>query len=287
MAKRPPTFRMRRLGAQLRKLREEHGLGLDEAADLLLMSKSALHRIENAQVTIRPREVNYILMTYGDVEADLQESLLGLAAAGRSKDWVKRYGDLAQAPVVGDYVRLEQDASALLAYQPNVIHGLFQTPDYARAIMSSLKRLYPDRDVDRSVAFRMARREVLEGANPARMEAVIGESAIRHQIGGPAVMHEQLHHLLDVSRRGNIVLRILPFEIANHPGADGAFSLLEVEAGSFTVCAVHSLTQVVFVDDESEVASYSVAFEELREASLSVEETRERIAQVLHELGTW
>ena len=83
MAKRPPTVRMRRLGAQLRKLREERGLTLDEAADVLKISKSALSRMENAQVITRAHEVDYILMKFGIEDEGLRSALIGLASAGR------------------------------------------------------------------------------------------------------------------------------------------------------------------------------------------------------------
>jgi transcriptional regulator with XRE-family HTH domain len=89
MAKNPPTVRMRRLGAQLRKIREERSLTLDEAADLLKLSKSALSRMETAQVITRRHEVEYLLLKYEVDDEDLRESLVGLAGAGRSKEWIK------------------------------------------------------------------------------------------------------------------------------------------------------------------------------------------------------
>jgi transcriptional regulator with XRE-family HTH domain len=95
MAKNPPTVRMRRLGTQLRKIREDRGLTLDEAANLLKLSKSALNRMENAQVIVRPYETEYLLGKYEVTDDDLRDSLLGLASAGRSKEWVKRYGELS------------------------------------------------------------------------------------------------------------------------------------------------------------------------------------------------
>ncbi|HEX6470388.1 MAG TPA: helix-turn-helix transcriptional regulator, partial [Streptosporangiaceae bacterium] len=93
--KNPPTVRMRRLGAQLRSLREERGLTLDDAAELVNVSKSALNRMENAQVITRPHEVHYLLLRYEVADKELCASLMGLAAAGRSREWVKRHGSLS------------------------------------------------------------------------------------------------------------------------------------------------------------------------------------------------
>lgn len=85
---------------------------------MLNMSKSALNRMENAQVTVRPYEVTYLLMMYEVTDQDLHDSLLGLAAAGRSKDWIKRHGGLSPGPIVGDFIRLEQDSSVIRIFQP-------------------------------------------------------------------------------------------------------------------------------------------------------------------------
>jgi transcriptional regulator with XRE-family HTH domain len=160
MAKKSPTVRMRRLGAQLRRIREERGLTLEEASTLVNLSRSALNRMEKAQVGVRPYEVDYLLMKYEVTDEDRRESLLGLSRTSRSKDWVKRYGDLSPGSSVEDLVLLEQDSSAIQIFQPYGIPGILQTEDYARAVKSSI-RLDPARDVERAVAFRMARKEVL------------------------------------------------------------------------------------------------------------------------------
>src|ERR687895_572135 len=158
MAKNPPTVRMRRLGAQLRKIREDRGLTLDEAANLLKLSKSALNRMENAQVVVRRHETEYLLIKYGVADADLRDALLGLASAGRSKEWVKRHGALSPESPVKDLVQLEQDSSAIRIFQPFGVPGILQTPDYARAVILS-RPPRPTRDLDRHMAFRMARKE--------------------------------------------------------------------------------------------------------------------------------
>ncbi|MFC4913318.1 DUF397 domain-containing protein [Actinomadura gamaensis] len=111
MAKqRPPSMRMRRLATELRTLREERGLGLDEASALLCMSKSSLHRLERAQVIIRARDVNHALVSYGVQDEGRRRHLLSLAQPGRSKKWIKHYSRLLGQPVVGETIHIEQDA---------------------------------------------------------------------------------------------------------------------------------------------------------------------------------
>jgi transcriptional regulator with XRE-family HTH domain len=274
---------MRRLGAELRKIREERGLTLDEAADLLSLSKSALNRMENAHVITRAHEVKYFIMMYGVTDEGRQASLIGLASAGRSKDWVKRYGDLSPGSSVEDLVLLEQDSSAIRACHPFGIPGLLQTPDYARAVKGSL-RLDPARDVDRAVAFRMARKEVLSRSEPVQFDVVIGEAALRQRMGGAGVLRDQLRHLLEASRPANVTVRVLPYEASRHPGFDGPFTMLDVEAGNFTVVAVDSLARSVYLADDADVDRYRVAFAELCAVALFEADSRRLIERVLDEL---
>ena len=285
MAKNPPTVRMRRLGAQLRNIRRDRGLTLDEAADLLNLSKSALNRMENAQVITRRHEVEYLLIKYEVTDRDLHDSLLGLAAAGHSRDWVKRYGPLAPEPNVGDFIRLEQDSTAVRTFQPIVIPGLLQTPDYARAVMQSVVH-DPARDLDSSVAYRMARQEVLTRPRPARLEAVIGEAALRQRQGTSQVMADQLRHLVEVSQRDNIAVSVLPFDAPRNPGTDGPFTMLDVETGGFTAAIVESLARTVCVEDETAVERYNVVFAELCALALPGAETRALIERMARELET-
>jgi transcriptional regulator with XRE-family HTH domain len=283
MAKNPPTVRMRRLGAQLRKLREERGLTLDQAADLLKLSKSALNRMENAQVITRAYEVQYFIMRYQVTDKERCEALLGLAGAGRSKEWVKRYGGLSPEPVVGDLVLLEQDSSAIRIFQPFGIPGILQTEDYARAVKNSL-RLDPDLDVDKAVAFRMARKEVLTRPVPARLDVVIGEAALRQRMGGVGVLRDQLRHLLETSQTANVTIRVLPYEAPRHPGFDGPFTMLDVELGAFTIVILDNFARAVFLEDDADVEHCNVIFAELCAVALSEEASRTQIERVLDEL---
>ncbi len=283
MAKNPPTVRMRRLGVELRKLREERDLTLDQAAELLSLSKSALNRMENAQVITRAHEVKYIIMMYEVTDKARRDALLGLASSGRSKDWVKRYGALSPDSTVADLVLLEQDSSAIRACHPFGIPGLLQTADYARAVKGSI-RLDPARDLDQAVAFRMARKEVLSRPVPVRFDAVIGEAALRQRMGGVGTLRDQLRYLLEASRPENVTVRVLPYEAARHPGFDGPFTMLDVEAGHFTVVVIDGLARSVYLEDNADVERYRVAFAELCALALSAADSRRLIERVLGEL---
>ncbi|MEU5876652.1 Scr1 family TA system antitoxin-like transcriptional regulator [Spirillospora sp. NPDC047279] len=284
MAKHPPTVRMRRLGAELRKIREELGLALEEASTLLNISKSALHRMENAQVIVRTHEVDYFLIKYEVLDQALGESLRGLAGAGRSKEWVKRHANLSPTPVISDAVRLEQDSARIRTFQPNVVPGLLQTPEYARAVMRSRPPV-GDRDYDSSVAFRMARQEALTRPNPAFLDAVISETVLRQMTGGAEVMAGQLHRLLEASRTPNVRLRVLPFSATTLPSPEGAFTVLDVESGDFTLAFIEGLIQAIFLEGDDDVARYSVVFERVCAAALSEPDSYALVEQALRDIG--
>ncbi|GAA3963285.1 helix-turn-helix transcriptional regulator [Actinomadura viridis] len=273
---------MRRLGAQLRRLREERGLDLGEAADFLKISGAALSRMENAQVMTRRHEVEYILMKYGVEDEHLCASLLGLAAAGRSRDWIQRYKTLSPGEGAGEFVRLERDSSTIREYHPIGIPGLLQTPEYARAVMESL----PDgrtSDLAAWVDFRMARKEVLTRPNPAIFIAVVGEAALRQNIGGAQVLQGQLRYLHSVSEQPNVHLQVLPFSAAGNPGHDGGFILLDVAVGDFTLVFLDGLRRALFLEEDEDVDAYRTAFQALSDTALPAVESREIIHRFMQE----
>ena len=284
MAKRPPTVRRRRLGVQLRKIREERGLTLDEAAALLSMSKSALSRMENAQVVARAHEVNYIAMMYGLKEDDdLRSALVGLAAGGRSRDWIRRHKLPGKGPNYGEYVLLEQDSSELFAYHADLVPGLLQTPEYARAVMTSVPGSGAS-DIDQLVAYRMARKEALTRADPLSIRAVIGEAAVCQWMGGREVMIGQLRYLLELTSWPNIELRVLPFTATRNPGVDGSFTILQVEAGDFPIVIIDGFRRTIFIEDDDDVVPYRDVQAELCRVAIPMAETRQRIEQAIRDL---
>ncbi|WP_165978361.1 helix-turn-helix domain-containing protein [Actinomadura darangshiensis] len=286
MAKRPPTVRRRRLGVQLRKIREDRGLTLDQAAAFLSMSKSAISRMENAQVVARVHEVKYILMMYGIEEGDdLRSALVGLATDGRSGDWIRRHKLPGEGPNYGEYVLLEQDSSELFTYHTDLIPGLLQTPEYARAVMMSVPNS-GESDIDRAVAYRMARQEALTRPDPLSLKTVIGEAAVCQWTGGSEVTIAQLRHLLDQLERPNIELLILPFTATRNPAVDGSFGILHVEAGNFPIVTMDGFRRRVFIEEDEDVAAYREVQAGLCQVALPETESRERIQQAIRDHQT-
>ncbi|MCP2337221.1 hypothetical protein FHU30_002561 [Actinomadura rupiterrae] len=257
---------------------------LDEATALLHMSKSSLHRLESAKVTIRPWAVDHMLRVYGVQDDSLRDSLITLAQAGRSKDWIKRHSALLGRPGAGETIRVEQDSRRIRTFQTSVLPGLLQAPEYIRSVVRQPFGEQPE--VERAVDLRSARKEcLLRDDDPVDFVAVVPEMHIRQPLGGWQVLDQQLRHLLDLVVRENIDIRILALEGTRNPGVDGPFTIFDAEDADFELVVIESLLRTVYIDDEAQVGRYSVVFENLLEASLSKDESRVRIEEALWNLG--
>jgi transcriptional regulator with XRE-family HTH domain len=224
-----PTARGRRLRHELRRLREEAGLTHSEVARRLDWSASKLSRIETGQSRVQTGDVRDLLGAYGVTDEATAEALVQLAREARRRGWWTRYTDVLGS---GTYVGLEADASALHTYESMFVPGLLQTEDYARAIIrADLAKPDPE-TLERRLAARMARQEILSRPDPPQIWAVLDESVVGRPVGGPAVMRAQLQYLIEVSNRPNtpLTLQVLPLTVGAHPGMNGPFVILEFQS---------------------------------------------------------
>jgi DNA-binding XRE family transcriptional regulator len=278
------TYRRRKIGDTLRRFREERGLTQGAAGRLLERSQASLSAYENGHRAIRPRDLKHILDQYGITDHLVRQRLLSLAGQGRQKGWWHDFDERLEVGVV-DFASLEADTSHLRIFDPQLVHGLFQTEDYARSVISSAGiALRSTRDIETGVAFRLNRQCLLERAQPPRLSVVLGEAALRIQMGGPAVMRQQQLKLLALEERPNIELQILPFAAGGHPGVEGAFTILGIgPEAHLEIATVHSLTRSWYVDEPSDIEHYAQAFERLREVALSQSDSRALIEQIVSE----
>ncbi|GAA1586040.1 helix-turn-helix transcriptional regulator [Actinomadura kijaniata] len=262
-------YRRRRIGIELRRIREERELTQESAARLLGRSQASLSEYENGRRAIRPRDLAQILDGYGVTDDRLRAQLLDLADKGRRDGWWRGFEERLDPNAV-DYASLEGDASRISAFEPQLVHGLLQE-EYARTIIKCyVERLSPSLDCELEVDFRMRRQRVLRCARPPHLAVVLGEGALHLEVGGPVVMRAQLDRLLGAAAAPNIDLRVLPFKAGMHPGTNGAFSILDVGVGrnELQVVTVHSLTMSQYIDDAENIGHYRSAFDSLRELAL-------------------
>jgi transcriptional regulator with XRE-family HTH domain len=281
-----PTVKRRRLAAELRSCRDRAGMTLEDAAGQLEWSGAKISRIENARVSVLPRDVKLLLTVYGVPEdSDQRESLLALARESRQKGWWREYGD-AVPEGFETYVGLEADATALRTYEAEYVPGLLQTDDYARAVMHASMLTATDEEIGRHVNVRMARQARLGSTDAPQLSVVLNEAVIRRAVGGAAVMRAQLAALIAASLQPNVTLQVLPFSAGAHPGMDGAFMILGFpEPSDPDVTYVHYYTGTVYLENTDDLGAYTLMFDHLRADALAPGQSRDLIARVRDELA--
>jgi transcriptional regulator with XRE-family HTH domain len=279
-----PTVRRRRLGAELRRLREANSLKLEEVAEQLGLAPSTLSRIETGKAPTKTAYLTTMLGMYGIDDPAVRKVLVDMAREGHRKGWWSIYDDVLPSGF-DIYVGLEAEASGLRSYETDVVHGLLQTTDYALAVLRELRPRDSDEQVARGVDLRMQRQRLLDSDPPLDLWLILDEGAIRRNIGGAKVMRPQLEHLIQASRWSNVTLQVLSFETGAHAGLVGPFSILQFpERGDSEVAYTESVGGMIYLEKEREVRACAEAFDRMRAAALSPAASIELIQQVQEEL---
>jgi transcriptional regulator with XRE-family HTH domain len=277
-----PTVRRRRLALELRRLRESAKLTCEEVAERMECSASKISRVETGRVSVSPRDVRDMLEIYG-TSPDQRDSLVQLDRESRQKGWWHAYGDTVQ-PHFATYLGLESAASEIRIYEVCLIHGLLQTEDYARAVITAGMVNSPRADIERRVALRMERQRVSK-MTPPKVWVVLDEAALRRQVGGPEVMRVQLEYLLELAAMPNVSLQVIPFGGGAHPAMGRPFVVLVFgERADPDVVYLEDLTSALWVENVDEVDRYNVFFNHLRATALSFEGSAALITEVLKEM---
>ncbi len=278
-----PTVRRRRLGAELRRLREAHSLKLEEVAERLGLAPSTLSRIETGKAPTKSAYLTAMLDMYQVSDPGARKVLVDMAREGHRKGWWSIYDDVLPSGF-DIYVGLEAEASALRSYETDVVHGLLQTTDYAVAVLRELRPRDSQEQIERVVDLRMERQRLLDQDPPLDLWLIMDEGAIRRNIGGPAVMRNQLEHLIQASRWTNVTMQILAFEAGAHAGLIGPFSILEFpERTDSDVAYTESVGGMIYLEKDREVRACAEAFDRMRAAALSPAASVELVHKVAGE----
>jgi transcriptional regulator with XRE-family HTH domain len=279
-----PTVRRRRLGTELRNLRESNGYKLEEVAAQLGVAPSTLSRIETGKAPTKSAYLNQLLEMYGVVEPGQRQVLVDMAREGHRKGWWAAYDDVLPSGF-DIYVGLEAETAAVRSYEIAVVPGLLQTPDYARAVLREMFPRHGVEQIERLVDLRMERQRRLDDTPPLEVWAIIDEAVVRRPVGGKQVMRGQLDRMLELELRPGITLQVLPFDCGAHAGHGGPFSILEFPNRSDSeVAYVESAAGVLYLEKEREVRARVEAFDRLRAAALAPAASVDLIAQAAQEI---
>ncbi len=279
-----PTVRRRRLGQELRKLRELKGMTAEEVAERLLVSQSKISRLENGRRSISQRDVRDLCGVYGVEDHRIVDSLMQMAKESRQQGWWHAFGDIPYSVYIG----LETDAASLRVYEASLVPGLLQTPNYASAVTEGSWPEATAADIERRVQVRMRRQErITDPDNPLRLWAVIDESALRRIVGNRAIMQEQMCKLVEFSMEPHITVQVLPYDVGAHPGMYGKFCILEFnDPQDASTVYLEGITSDLYLEKPNDVQTYSVMYEHLRMQALNAEHSRQFIERVGEEWAT-
>lgn len=280
MDDREPTIRSRELGEALRAAMDGAGLNAKQLADKLDWSPSRLSRLLSGKRGGTEMDVVGFLAVCG-VNADERERLLALCKQAGTPGWLQQHGDRLpkQLRTLVDH---EDKAVRIGDYQPVMVPGLLQTGDYARALIIETGNA-PDNEIEDRVAARLARQSLFSRRPPVHFTFFLHEFVLRLPVGGPAVMSEQLHHLLRMSVRPSIIVRIIPSAAGGHAGIAGQFKLMEFTSLR-PVVYLDSETSSLFLEEPVEIAAYRRVLVGLADKALDEGQSRELIAALATEL---
>jgi transcriptional regulator with XRE-family HTH domain len=279
-----PTALRMLLGGQLRKLREAKGITREAAGYEIRASDSKISRMELGRVGFKERDVADLLTLYGLTDEQERRTLLELARQANNPGWWQRYADVSPG-WLHYYLGLEPAAALIRTYEVQFIPGLLQTPDYARAVIMLGHGGKAPEEIERRVALRMERQQILTRPEPPQLWAVVDEAVLRRPIGGRAVMRGQIASLVEATKLPNITLQVLPFHSGGHAAAGGAFTLLRFpEEDLPDVVYAEQLTSALYLDKREDVDAYAAALERLTVEAEPPARTLEILDSILREL---
>lgn len=265
-----PPVRRRLVGGTLRQYRENLGYTLDDAAQILECDRSKISRIETGQRGIRGKELRELLTEYG-ISEEQQAILTAMADPRGARRLYRPYVDVLPG-ACQDYLLLEAAASRILVYEAQRIPALLQTPAYALALAETDPGLADDDARARAVQATLTRQKAILGERKPDIHVVIGEAALRQEVGGPTVMEEQLGLLAGVSGdSGVITVQILPFSSGAHAAsAVGSLAILQFpEAPRLGLVHLGGAAGGLCLESQEDLAVHARVFEQLRSFALS------------------
>jgi transcriptional regulator with XRE-family HTH domain len=271
MAASSPTVWRRWLAFELVRLRQRAGLEQKDVAKALRCSIGKVSYYETAERPVVVRDLDEVLLPLYGVPEERWPVYLQAARDSRQKGWWERYDPATLPGWFSLFVGLEQGASRIRVYESLVVPGLLQTRGYAEAVSRSGTAERTEQEVARHVELRLARQAVLDREpDPLRLWVVLDEAVLRREVGGPAVMAEQLDHLGELARRPRVTVQVMPFGGGAYPGLNGSYQVLEFPWPSDPGLAyVEHRAGSLYLEEPREIRAHSAAFERTCAVALS------------------
>ncbi|KPI24281.1 helix-turn-helix domain protein [Actinobacteria bacterium OV320] len=277
-----PTARQVRLGSELRKLRETAGKPAKEVAGLLGSSSAHMSQIEAGSSGISEERLRRLAAHCACTDEELIEALVGMAT-DRTRGWWEEYRGVLP-PVNLDLAETEHHATFLREVAITYVPGLFQTPDYARALFAYMRPELPESELIPRVEHRMRRRTVIGDDNPTPYEAVVHEFALRIRVADRHVSRTQLLAVLEQIEHAHITMRVIPTDQDGFGGAGASMMYLGGPVPQLDTGLREGATGTAFIDAEPHLNTLRTLFRKVEKATLDPAASRDFVHRLSKEL---
>jgi transcriptional regulator with XRE-family HTH domain len=271
-----PLVQRRRLRTELRTARQDARYTQEQVARSMEWSLSKVIRIESGSVGVSANDLRALLDLYGIASSDQVDDLLDLARASRQSSWWSRRYKADVSAQYLQFIEYEEAASVLRMYEPLLLPGLWQTREYATAIIRELADPdTPESLIQTRIAIRMRRQELLNQDPPPEIFCVLDEAAVQRTAGQRDIARGQIARLIELAGRPNISLGVVPFSAGFHRGMLEPFHIIEFpdHEDSDVLFSESSRDTILSRDESGEIAGYRAVFEDMRDASLGETDT--------------
>lgn len=276
-----PTVRSRRLGGKLGFYRQQRGLSGTDLAAGVGIHQGTWSKIESGKTKVSP-DVLARTVDVLDIPADVAAQLESLRRKADEPGWWQDYGNIL-SEAVQMLIELETDASWIRTYEGEVVPGLLQTRDYAERIITAGSPHMRVADIDRYLELRMRRQKrILDGL---RLTAIIGEAAIRQQVGGPGILREQLRHIARMVREHDVTVQVVPFTADAHAALGDSFAIIQwPDEADPEAVYVDGVTSWTVHERGGVIRSYLHAISSVQSQALAPRESLDLIHDVIKDL---
>ncbi|MET7616946.1 helix-turn-helix transcriptional regulator [Streptomyces sp. NPDC005408] len=276
-----PTARQKRLGAELRKLRERAGMSGAQVAAFLGGERAQVSHLESGRYGVSAERVRRIAAHCSATDKHLIDALASMAEE-REKGWWEDYRGIL-SPGFLDLAELEHHATYIRAIHMLHVPGPFQTHAYARELILSGVSDLPASEVNVRVEHRMRRREIFDRPNPPKFEALIHEAALRMRYCSADIIRSQLEFLHEVSLWPSVTIRIIPFD-RQITGSVHSMLYAGATIPQLDTVQIDSAFDSGFLDAEAQLTRYRALLDSVEEISLDAEESSKFIQRIAQEM---
>ncbi|MDX3229556.1 helix-turn-helix transcriptional regulator [Streptomyces sp. ME19-01-6] len=278
-----PTGRQRRLAVELRRMREQAGVSIQQAAAMLCADRTMISNVEAARTRLSEDRVRQLACNYGCADEALINALAAMTGSRRNQDWWMEYrGKLPDGFL--DISEIEHHATRIRTAQTVHLPGLLQTEEHARALFDLVVPKLPRLQVELRVAHRLGRQGIFAREEPTPYVAIIHEAALRMQFGGREVARAQLEYLADSADRDNITLLVIPFSAGSFPGAGQSILYAHGPVPQLDTVQLDTAYGSHFADAPTPLANYRALLDLMEDSALPPDESQKLIRSIARDM---